>query len=36
MTEQSKLSGIIPWFANNPVAANLLLIMIILAGLLTG
>ena len=35
MTEQSKLSGIIPWFANNPVAANLLLIMIILAGLLT-
>ena len=31
-TEQAK--GIIPWFANNPVAANLLLILVISLGLL--
>ena len=35
MTDQGKLTGIIPWFANNPVAANLLMLLMILAGLMT-
>lgn len=35
MTEQHNYKGIIAWFTANPVAANLLLILIIVAGLLT-
>tara|TARA_R110002111_G_scaffold125118_1_gene189689 strand:- start:2245 stop:5412 length:3168 start_codon:yes stop_codon:yes gene_type:complete len=34
MTDQSWNKGIIPWFANNPVAANLLLILVIGLGVL--
>lgn len=34
MTEQNWNKGIIPWFANNPVAANLLLVLVIGLGLL--
>ncbi|MCK0164434.1 efflux RND transporter permease subunit [Marinobacter sp. S6332] len=34
MTDQSWNKGIIPWFANNPVAANLLLVLVIGLGVL--
>ena len=35
MSNQHSYKGVIPWFTANPVAANLLLILIIVAGLLT-
>ncbi|RCV88810.1 efflux RND transporter permease subunit [Billgrantia montanilacus] len=35
MSDQHNYKGVIPWFTANPVAANLLLILIIVAGLLT-
>lgn len=35
MSDQHNYKGVIPWFTANPVAANLLLIIIIVAGLLT-
>lgn len=35
MTEQGGFRGIIPWFTANPVAANLLMVLVIAAGLLT-
>ncbi|WP_339650292.1 efflux RND transporter permease subunit [Halopseudomonas pelagia] len=35
MSDQHEYRGIIPWFTANPVAANLLLILLIVAGLLT-
>lgn len=35
MSDQHNYKGVIPWFTANPVAANLLLIFIIVAGLLT-
>lgn len=35
MSNQHNYKGVIPWFTANPVAANLLLILIIVAGLLT-
>ena len=34
MTDQNWKKGIIPWFANNPVAANLLLVLVIGLGVL--
>ena len=35
MSDQSPLRGIIAWFASNPVAANLLMLLIIAAGIST-
>ncbi len=35
MTTQRQYSGVIAWFANNPVAANLLMLAILLAGIVT-
>lgn len=35
MTEEHNYKGIIPWFTANPVAANLLLVLIVVAGLLS-
>ncbi|GAA6146186.1 efflux RND transporter permease subunit [Thalassolituus maritimus] len=35
MANEAQARGIIPWFTANPVAANLLMIMVIVAGLLT-
>lgn len=34
MTEHMRLSGIIPWFAANPVAANLLMLLVVALGVI--